>query len=123
METTFLDLRSKQVVNIVDGKVLGHIVDMIFDTCTSRILGFVVPGGKGMFNFFRNEEIFVPYCNICKIGDDTILVKLVNLPSSRRDRRSKILNKDESASQHAGPDISDEFEPQSIPDDNVRYNL
>ena len=122
MNTSFLELRAKQVVNIVDGRVLGHIVDMIFDTSTSRILGFVVPGGKGLFSLFKSEEVFVPYSNICKIGDDTILVKLINLPRNRRERRSKILGQDTKV-QSVGKDISDEFEPQNIPDDDTKYNI
>ena len=31
METTFLEMRAKEVINVVDGRLLGHIIDVVFD--------------------------------------------------------------------------------------------
>lgn len=77
MESSFLELRCKEVVNVVDGKRLGHIVDIVFELHTGRITGLVVPGDKNFWNVFKSGgEIFIPYTQICKIGDDTILVEL-----------------------------------------------
>ncbi len=77
MESSFLELRCKEVVNVVDGKRLGHIVDIVFELSTGNILGLVVPGDKNIWNVFKSGgEIFIPYNQICKIGDDTILVEL-----------------------------------------------
>ncbi len=77
MESSFLELRCKEVVNVVDGKRLGHIVDIVFELSTGTITGLVVPGDKNIWNVFKSGgEIFVPYNQICKIGDDTILVEL-----------------------------------------------
>lgn len=77
MESSFLELRCKEVVNVVDGKRLGHIVDIVFELSTGNITGIVVPGDKNIWNVFKSGgEIFVPYNQICKIGDDTILVEL-----------------------------------------------
>ena len=77
MESSFLELRCKEVVNVVDGKRLGHIVDIVFDLASGQINGLVVPGDKNFWNVFKSGgEIFVPYHQICKIGDDTILVEL-----------------------------------------------
>lgn len=77
MESSFLELRCKEVINVTDGRKLGHIVDIIFDLPTGRICGFVVPGNKNFWNVFKSGgEIFIPYNQICKIGDDTILVEL-----------------------------------------------
>ena len=77
MESSFLELRCKEVVNVVDGKKLGHIVDIVFDLASGQISGLVVPGDKNFWNVFKSGgEIFVPYQQICKIGDDTILVEL-----------------------------------------------
>lgn len=85
METSFLDLRCKEVINIVDGRLLGHIVDMVVDIRTSRVTGLVVPGAKSFFSFFKSgQDIFIPYRNICKIGDDVILVELFNLPPVKK---------------------------------------
>ncbi len=79
METSFCELKAKEVVNIVDGKRLGHITDLVFETHCGKILGLVVPGEKSGWNIFKSvEDIFIPYQNICKIGYDTILVELYN---------------------------------------------
>lgn len=87
METSFLDLRCKEVINIVDGRLLGHIVDMVIDVRTSRVTGLVVPGAKTFFSLFKSsQDIFIPYKNICKIGDDVILVELFNLPPVKKNK-------------------------------------
>ena len=78
MEVSFLELKSKQVINTVDGKCLGHITDIIFDSDCAKLLGFIVPqSGYGFWGLFRgNREIFIPYDCVCKIGVDVILVEL-----------------------------------------------
>ena len=75
-EVTFCELRCKQVVNVVDGKCLGHIIDIVFDLKCGRILGLVTPGWRRWFLFRPREDIFIPWRNVCKIGDDVILVEL-----------------------------------------------
>ncbi len=75
MEISFSELRAKMVINITDGRRLGHIIDLIIEQNGAHILGVVVPGTKS--SFFKNrEDIFIPYQCICKIGLDTILVEL-----------------------------------------------
>lgn len=77
MESSFLELRCKEVVNVCDGKRLGHIVDIVFDLCSACVLGFVLPGEKTGWNIFKNcNQIFLPYGCIVRIGEDTILVEL-----------------------------------------------
>lgn len=77
MECSFLELRCKEVVNVVDGKRLGHIIDVVFDLRTSRITGLVVPNNRSFWNVFKSgQELFIPFTQICKIGTDTILVEL-----------------------------------------------
>lgn len=81
MEISYSELRSKIVVNLIDGRKLGHIVDLIFDQQTAKVLGIVVPGTRSMCSIFRpREDIFISYHNICKIGEDTILVELNPMP-------------------------------------------
>lgn len=87
MENSFSELRSKLVINLVDGKKLGHIVDIIFEQNTAKILGVVVPSNRGFFSIFKaKENIFIPYHSICKIGADTILVQLTpnNISSTQQ---------------------------------------
>jgi len=81
METSFTELRSKIVVNLVDGRKLGHIIDIVFEQNSAKILGIIVPSCRNMWSIFRSrEDIFIPYHCICKIGMDTILVELNALP-------------------------------------------
>lgn len=77
METTFCELRGKEVINVMDGKRLGRIIDLVFETNCGKILGFVVPCYNKSWNIFKNSnDIFIPYKNVCKIGDDVILVEI-----------------------------------------------
>lgn len=74
MEINFSFIRTKEVVNIFDGKRLGHIIDICFEKETGKVLGFVVPSIKKLFK--KNEDIFIPLELVKKIGEDVILVKL-----------------------------------------------
>lgn len=77
MESSFIELRCKEVVNILDGRKLGHIIDMVFDLGSARVLGFLVPGEKTGWNLFKNSnQLFIPYGCIVRIGEDAILVEL-----------------------------------------------
>ena len=77
MELSFCELRAKEVVNICDGKRLGNIIDMTFSSRTGVVTGIVVPFGKGLFSILKsNQDIFIPYSKIVKIGKDVILVEL-----------------------------------------------
>ncbi|MCL2755859.1 MAG: YlmC/YmxH family sporulation protein [Firmicutes bacterium] len=75
-ELSFCELRSKQVVNVIDGKVLGRIVDVVFSRQSARVLGFVVPGEGGFAFFKKRGDIFIPFERVCKIGVDVVLVEL-----------------------------------------------
>lgn len=77
METSFLELRCKEVVNVVDGRKLGHIVDIIFNLETGCLQGVVVPGEKNFWNIFKGGmELFIPLSQIVKVGEDAVLVEL-----------------------------------------------
>lgn len=78
MEISYCSLKAKDVVNISDGRNLGNITDMIIDTCCGKILGIVVPNSKNFFHIFKtNNDLFIPYNHICKIGKDIILVDII----------------------------------------------
>ena len=74
MEISYTDLRSKEVVNLQNGARMGKIIDMIIDSNGKNVLGLVVPGVRRLFK--ASEDIFIPWCNISKIGNDVILVSL-----------------------------------------------
>ena len=77
MESSFIELRCKEVINVLDGRRLGHIVDIVFDLDCARVLGFMLPAEKTGWNIFKNSnQLFLPYGSIIKIGEETILVEL-----------------------------------------------
>lgn len=84
------DLRSRDVVNILDGKKLGNIIDIDLDLENGRVLSLIMPGRTRGFSFFsRREEINVPWNKIVRIGRDVILVEVPivsELEEYRRDR-------------------------------------
>lgn len=83
VESSFLELKCKEVVNVVDGRRLGHIVDIVFDLNCGAILGLIVPGNKSLFSFLKaSNEIYIPFSQVCKIGADTILVELYGNPNA-----------------------------------------
>lgn len=76
IDMTFCELREKDVVNIADGKKLGRIIDMALNRC-GKIIGVIVPSEKRFLRQITSgDSIFIPWQNICKIGDDVILVEL-----------------------------------------------
>lgn len=90
METTFTELRSKEVINALTGKILGNICDVVMDLRCNRILGFVVPGSKNFFSFFKPaQEIFIPFSQVCRIGEDIILVEVAE-PAAKRQKNKPV---------------------------------
>ncbi|MBR4435249.1 MAG: YlmC/YmxH family sporulation protein [Clostridia bacterium] len=78
--TTFSELREKEIINICDGARLGTICDLELDDCTGLICSIVVPGPARMLGLIKNsEELVIPFCKIQKIGDDVILVDINDL--------------------------------------------
>ena len=74
MEISFLDLKSREVVNVYDGRKLGRVIDVVFENGSGQLLGIVVPGDKKIFR--RCDDIFIPLEKIKKLGSDIILVGL-----------------------------------------------
>ena len=84
MEISFADLKDKEVINLFDGKKLGHIIDITFDGTSGQVLGVVLPGIKKFMR--KSEDIFVPISNLKKIGEDVLLVRL----SGEEEEKKKI---------------------------------
>lgn len=74
---TFTDMSKKAVINVADGRELGHVCDMVFNNC-GAVQGFVVPGKKSFLKSITSaDSVFIPWNKIVKIGSDVILVQLV----------------------------------------------
>ena len=76
VEISFCELRTKMVINVVDGKALGRIADIVFSRENAKVIGVIVPGDKGFHLFGRKNELFIPYDRIMRIGLDAVLVEL-----------------------------------------------
>jgi sporulation protein YlmC with PRC-barrel domain len=72
MEISYNKLKQKEVVNLTDGKNLGKVCDIIYFYPENKIKGYFVTGCKGFR--FSKQEIFIPVCDISKIGEDVILI-------------------------------------------------
>ena len=82
IQLTYCELRKKDVINLVDGRKLGRLIDVIFNI-KGHIEGFVVPGIKKWALFKTTDNIFIKWCDIKKIGEDVILVELRPHSSAR----------------------------------------
>lgn len=74
MEISYNELRCKEVVNLQNGARMGKIIDIIIESNGKDVLGLVVPGVRKLFK--ASEDIFIPWNNISKIGEDVILVSI-----------------------------------------------
>lgn len=72
------ELRAKDVVNTQDGKRLGKVMDIEFNACTGQVEALVIPGEFRITDVIKGEKtgIVIPWCNICKIGENVILVQI-----------------------------------------------
>ena len=70
------ELRQKEVINIKTGKRLGNIIDYDIDLRSGRVTCVSVPV-QGKFSILskNDQDIFVAWEKIKKIGDDVILIE------------------------------------------------
>ncbi|MBQ3080825.1 MAG: YlmC/YmxH family sporulation protein [Clostridia bacterium] len=82
MVSTFCKLKEKAVINVCNGKQLGFVSDLEFDTQSGRILRLIMQNSSSFFSMFGNKNtLYIPWHCIERIGDDAILVRLTELPS------------------------------------------
>ena len=71
------DLQNKDIVNIVDGKNIGNIIDVKIAEETGNIESFIIEPNKNFLSFFnRGKDTEIKWNSIAKIGEDVILVKI-----------------------------------------------
>ena len=75
MDTSYRELKCKDVVNVTDGRNLGRTCDIVFSFPEGKGFGIVVPGKRGL-RFFKNNDLFISLKNVVKIGADVVLVDL-----------------------------------------------
>lgn len=76
----FSEICGRQVINVIDGGLIGLVSDVIFDPCTYVIHSIVVRPTQSFVKkmlpwFFPCDEIVIPTKEIENIEGDVILVK------------------------------------------------
>lgn len=75
MEINYTQLKKKKVVNVLDGRDLGKVTDLILTYPEGKIIALIV----GKKSFFQDDSLLINLCCVNKIGDDTVLVSLNSL--------------------------------------------
>lgn len=70
------DLQNKDIVNIIDGKNIGNIIDAKIDERNGSIISLLVENKGKFISFSRGEDMEIKWQNIERIGEDVILVRL-----------------------------------------------
>ena len=68
------ELQSKNIVNVLDGKNIGNIIDVNVGI-DGNIESLVIEPNKKIFSFRSVEDDVVFWKDITKIGEDVILVQ------------------------------------------------
>ncbi len=74
--SSFSELRNKEVINIRDGSLLGCVCDLEFNACSGEITAIVLPGNGILASLSPKNRIVIPWCDIERIGKDTVLVRI-----------------------------------------------
>lgn len=70
------DLQNKDVINIIDGKKIGNIIDITIGSKGS-MTSLIVERSKFLISMFSSSgEIEIKWNQIKKIGEDVILVSV-----------------------------------------------
>ncbi|HET6871618.1 MAG TPA: YlmC/YmxH family sporulation protein [Sporolactobacillaceae bacterium] len=70
------EFQAKEVVNVENGKRLGHIGDLDVNLTSGKIEHLIIPGAGKMLGLLgRENDVVIPWRNIVRIGDDVILVR------------------------------------------------
>lgn len=69
------ELRTREVINISDGRKLGNVADVDIDVEAGRIRALIVPSARVLGLFGRNEDVVITWDRVKRIGYDVILVE------------------------------------------------
>jgi len=87
MNCKIADLRTKQVVCVKNGCVLGYISDVEINTTSGRIDNIVIFGKLRLFGLLgRDDDIIIPWSEIEVIGRETVLVNTDPAPYVRMNK-------------------------------------
>lgn len=70
-------MQNKSVINLIDGKNIGNIIDLSIDD-NGKATGLIVEKHKFLISYFSSsKEMVIKWEQIEKIGEDVILVNIV----------------------------------------------
>lgn len=73
---TLYELCERDVINIVTGANMGRVDDISFSAETATVEHVILYGRLKLFGLLgREEDTYIPWREIEKIGDDVLLVK------------------------------------------------
>ena len=67
-------LLNKNVINIKTGQSLGCVKDVLIDTSCGVVSKIVIPQKNNVLSLFNNENNYISWCDVVKVGEDLILV-------------------------------------------------
>ena len=70
------DLQNKNIVNVIDGRNIGNIIDVKINEEDGTIISLVIETNRNFFSFSKNADTEVYWKDITKIGEDVILVNI-----------------------------------------------
>lgn len=71
------ELQNKTVINLIDGKNIGNIIDVNIDE-NGKTIGLIVEKHRFLISYFSSKKEFsIKWEQIEKIGEDVILVRVV----------------------------------------------
>lgn len=68
------DLQNKDIINVLDGKKIGNIIDAKFNISNGVIEKLILSPSKSLFSI-KNSTIEISFSKIKKIGEDVILIE------------------------------------------------
>ena len=71
------DLQNKDIINVLDGKKIGSIIDAKFNVSNGVIEKLILAPSKSLFSI-KNNTIEISFSKIKKIGEDVILIEYLN---------------------------------------------
>ena len=71
------ELQNKTVINLIDGKNIGNIIDLSIDE-KGNAVGLIVEKHRFLISYFTSgKELSISWNQIEKIGEDVILVRVL----------------------------------------------
>ena len=71
------DLQNKDIINVIDGKKIGNIIDARFNIGTGVIEKLILAPSKSLFSL-KNSSLEISFSKIKKIGEDVILIEYLS---------------------------------------------